>query len=62
MNVNAVNSSAPFPCEICGSNEHMSLYRQVGSPISEDPNEINYIQNFNLRLSNNPYSNTYKPG
>ena len=23
INVNAVNSSVPFPCKICGSNEHV---------------------------------------
>ena len=34
MNVNAVNSSAPSPCEICGSIEHISLNCQVGSPFS----------------------------
>jgi len=26
MNVNAVNSNAPFPCEIYGSIEHISLH------------------------------------
>ena len=25
MNVDAVNSRAPFPCEICGSVEHVTL-------------------------------------
>ena len=34
MSVNAVNSSSPSPCEICGSIEHVSLNYQVGSPFS----------------------------
>jgi len=62
MNVSAVNSSTPSPCEICGSIEHISLNCQVGSPFSQDPNEVNYVQNFNLRPTNNPYSSTYNPG
>jgi len=62
MNVNAVNSSAPSPCEICGSVEHMTLNCQVGSPFFQDPNEVNYVKNFNSRPTNNAYSNTYNPG
>jgi len=62
MNVNAMNSSAPSPCEICSSVEHVTLNYQVGSPFSQDPNEVNYVQNFNSRLTNDPYSNTYNPG
>jgi len=62
MNINAVNSSAPSLCEICGSIEHISLNCQVRSPFSQDPNEVNYIQNFNPRSTNDPYSNTYNPG
>jgi len=34
MNVNPVNSSTPFPCEICGSIEHVTLNCQVGNPFS----------------------------
>jgi len=45
MNVNAVNSNAPPPCEICGSIEHINLNYQVESPFSQDPNEVNYVQN-----------------
>ena len=62
MNVNAVNSSAPSPCEICCSIEHITLNCQVGSPFFEDPNEVNYDQNFNPRPTNDPYSNTYNSG
>jgi len=29
LNVNSVNSSAPSPCEICSSIEHISLHYQV---------------------------------
>jgi len=32
MIVNDVNSNAPFPCEICGSIEHITLNCQVRSP------------------------------
>ena len=49
MNVNAVNSSAPSPCEVCGSVEHVTLNCQDGSPFLEDPSEVNYVQNFNPR-------------
>ena len=40
INVNAVNSSAPPPCEICASIEHVTLNCQVRSPFSQDPNEV----------------------
>ena len=43
LDQHAVNSSAPSPCEICGSIEHISLNYQVGSPFSQDPNEVNYV-------------------
>ena len=62
MNVNAVNSIAPSPYEICGFIEHVNLNCQVGSPFSQDPSEVNYVQNFNSRLANDPYSSTYNPG
>jgi len=62
MNANVVNFSAPFPCEICGSIEHVTLNCQTGSPFSQDPNEVNYVQNINPRLTNNPYSSTYHLG
>jgi len=59
MNVNAVNSSATSPCEIWGSIEHVTFNCQVGSPFSQDPSEVNYVQNFDPRLVNDPYSSTY---
>ena len=62
MNVNALNSSAPSPCEIYGFVKHVTLNCQVGSPVFQDPNEVNYVQNFNRRLANDPYSNTYNSG
>ena len=62
MNINAVNSSAPSPCEIYGSIPHITLNCQVGSPFSQDPNEVNNVQNFNLRPTNDLHSNTYNRG
>ena len=62
MNVNAVNSSAPPPCEICGFIEHLTLNCQVGSSFAQDTSEINYVNNFNPRLTNDPYFNTCNPG
>ena len=62
MNVNAVNSSTPSPCEICGSIEHVTLDYQVGSPFSQDPDKVNFAQNFNMTPINDPYSNTYNLG
>jgi len=62
MDVNAVNSSVSPPCEICGSVDHLTLNFQVGSPFVQDTNEVNYVNNFNPRPTNDPYSNTYNPG
>jgi len=62
MNVNAMSSSAPSPCEICGSVEHVILSCQAGSSFFQDLNQVNYVQNFNSRLTNDPYSNTYNSG
>ena len=62
MNVNVVNSSAPPPCEICGSIDHLTLNCQVESPFTQDTNEVNYANNFNPRPTNDPYSNTYNQG
>ena len=61
MNVNAINSSAPTLCEICGSVDHLTLNCQVGSPFAQDTSEVNNVNNFNLSSTNNPYSNTYNP-
>ena len=58
LNVNAVNSSGPSPCEIYGSIDHISLNCLVGSPFFQDPNEVNYVQNFKTRSTNDLYSNT----
>ena len=56
MNANAVNSNSPPPCEICGSIEHLTLNCQVGSPFAQDTSEVN---NYNLRSTNVPHSNSY---
>jgi len=58
INVNVVISSAPLPCEICGSIEHVTLNYQFGSPFSQDSSEVNYVQSFNTRLANEPFSST----
>ena len=44
VNVNAVNSSAPSLCEICGSIEHVTLNCQVRSLFSQESGEVNYVQ------------------
>ena len=62
INVNAVNSSSSSPCEICGSIKHLTLNCQVRSLFSQDPNEVNYVQNFNPRPANDLYSSTCNPG
>jgi len=62
INVNTVNSIAPSPCEICGSIEYMTLNCQVGSLFFQDSSEVNYVQNFNSRPANDPYSNNYNSG
>ena len=59
INVNAVNSSGPSSCEICVLIEHRTLNCQVRSPFSQDPNEVNYVQIFNMKLTNDSYPNTY---
>ena len=60
-NVNSVNSSGPPPCEIRGSIDYLTINCQVGSPFVQDAIEqVNYV-NYNLRPTNEPYSNTYNP-
>jgi len=56
-----MSSSAHSPCEICSSIEHMTVNREVGGPFSQDPSKVNYAQNFNPGLTNDPYSSTYNP-
>jgi len=62
MNVNAVNFSAPPPCEICGFVDQLTLNCQIGSPFAQDTNVVNYVNNFNPRPNNDPYTNTYNLG
>ena len=61
--MNAVNSGAAHPsCEICGFIDHMTENCQVVSPFAENTSDqVNYVNDFNLRLTNNPYSNAYNP-
>ena len=37
LSVNAVNSSAPPPCEICGSYDHLPINCQLRSPFTKTP-------------------------
>jgi len=64
LNVNAVNSSAHHPsCEICGSVGHLTKNCQVGCPFAQNTSDqVNYVNNFKARPTNDPYSNTYNPG
>jgi len=61
LNVNAVKSSVPSPsCEICGSVDHLTENCQVGSLFTQNTSDqVNYVNNFNPRLTNDPYYNTY---
>ena len=43
VNVKAVNSNAPSPCEICGSIEHVTLNCQVRGPFFHESSEVNYV-------------------
>jgi len=64
LNVNAVNSNAPPPsCEICGSINHLTENCQVGSPfVQNTSDQVNYVDNFNPRPTNDLFSNTYNLG
>jgi len=61
LNVNAVSSSTPCPsCEICGSIDHLTENCQDGSPFAQNSSDqVNHVNNFNRRLKNDHYSNTY---
>jgi len=64
LNVNAVNSCAPFPlCDRCGSLEHVSENCQVGNPFASPHVEhATYVNNFQHRPNHDPYSNSYNLG
>ena len=64
LNVNAVNSSSPSSSYvICGSIDHLTEHCQVGSPFAQNSTgQVNYVNNFNSRSTNDPYSNTYNLG
>ena len=61
MNENVVSSSAHPLSKICGSIGHFTLNCQVENAFAQDTSEVNYVNNFNLRPTNDPYSNTYNP-
>jgi len=64
LNVNTINSSTPSPsCEICGSIDHLIENYQVRRPFAQNTSDqVNYVNNFNLRPTNDLNSNTYNPG
>jgi len=64
LDVNAVNSCAPSPiCDRCGSRGHVTENCQVGNPFAPSLSErVAYMNNFQLRLNHDPYSNSYSPG
>jgi len=63
LNVNAVNSCAPFPlCDRCGALDNVTENCQVGNPFASPHVEhVAYVSNFQPRSSHDPYSNTYNP-
>ena len=61
LNVNAIHANAPCPCDTCCSIDHITLHCPVGSPVSQESNEVNDFQNLKPRLTHDPYSNTYNP-
>ena len=64
LNVHAVDSCAPSPlCARCGSFEHATENCQVGNSFAPSHVEnVSYVNNFQRRPSNDPYSNSYNPG
>jgi len=64
LNVNFISSSTPFPsCAICGSIDHLIVNCQVGRPFARDVSEpVNDVNNFNLKLTNDPFSDIYNHG
>ena len=64
LNVNAVNSCVPSACcDRCGSLDHVIENCQVGNPFASPPVEhVAYVNNFQPRLSHDPYFNAYNPG
>ena len=57
--VNSISSSAnSLSCEICGSIDHLTVNRQVGSLFAEDTSDsVNYGNTYNPRLTNDLLSN-----
>ena len=48
----------PLSCEICDPVDHMTVNFYVESPFVQDPSDqVSYVNNFNLQLSNDPFSN-----
>jgi len=64
LNVSVVISCAPsLTCDRYGSHDHVTENCQVGNPFAPSPNEhVAYVNNFQLRPTHDPYSNSYNPG
>ena len=64
LNVHVVNSCAPSPlCDRCGALDHVTENCQVGNPFAPSHVEhVAYVNNFQPRPNNDPYSNSYNPG
>ena len=64
LNVNSISSSTPFPsCEIIGSASYLTVNCQVRSPFAQDAsNQVNYVNTYNPRPTNNRFFNKYNPG
>ncbi|KAJ9168748.1 hypothetical protein P3X46_020240 [Hevea brasiliensis] len=61
MQANAVGTNSQLEDSYGGGNMN-SECNNFNEPSSEQMNYVNNGGNFNQRLSNNPYSNTYNPG
>ena len=64
LNANVASSTGPTPsCEICGSIDPLTVTCQVRSPFAQDTgDQVNSVNSFTLRLTNDPYFNTYNSG
>jgi len=63
LNVNSISTSTySLSCEICGSVYQLTVNCQVRNPFTQDASDsVNYVNNFNPKPTNDPFSNTYNP-
>jgi len=64
LNINSTSSSTlSLSCEICGCVDHLTVNCQVGSLFAQDPSDqVNDVNTYNPRLTNDSFSNTYNLG